>query len=156
MRKSRSALRRCSINFDFLGPLGGCTSLTDGDVCLEIYLPPNADLSPLPEWEMRNDNQESKKITDRLGGVRVGCVASGWPAGGWNESALKGTDLSRPLTFRVNLYLLLTLWSICTICCGEFLNKTQAGQIERVSVPVSERWVIGQRHQDVPSLESWS
>ena len=26
------------------------------DVCVKIYLPPNADLSPLPECEMRNDD----------------------------------------------------------------------------------------------------
>lgn len=73
-------------------------------------------------------------------GVRAGWEAGGWPAAGWDENTLRGTHLSCPLTFGVNLYLLLTQQSICAICFREeCLNRIQAGWLERGSVPAWER-----------------
>lgn len=75
---------------------------------------------------MRSDDLESERIP--LGGVRASWAAGGWPAAGWDKSALRDPHLSCPLTFGVNLYLLLTRGSISIICCREeCLNRIQAG-----------------------------
>lgn len=68
----------------------------------------------------------TRRVRESLGSGDLHGARAGWEAGGWlaavgvgggNESTLGGIHLSCPLTFEVNVYLLLTLQRIGTSCC---------------------------------------